>query len=103
MRPASLAAALLGVGVVAPVHVLAGTHEIWWNITYVEDVNPDGLFPRRVIGVNGTWPYVPPPASSSHASSSLALTHMRVDLLISFGWHGFDGEQTTDDRGERDG
>lgn len=37
---------------------LAGVNEQWWNVTYVEDVNPDGLFPRRVIGVNGTWPYV---------------------------------------------
>lgn len=35
---------------------LAGVQEYWWNITYVEDINPDGLFPRRVIGVNGTWP-----------------------------------------------
>ena len=38
--------------------VLAGVHEIWWNITWVENANPDGLHPRRVIGVNGTWPYV---------------------------------------------
>ena len=38
--------------------VLAGVQEIWWNITYVQDANPDGLFERRVIGVNGTWPYV---------------------------------------------
>lgn len=36
--------------------VLAGTKEIWWNITYVQDANPDGLFARQVIGVNGTWP-----------------------------------------------
>ena len=37
--------------------VLAGVKEIWWNITYVEGANPDGLFERRVIGVNNTWPY----------------------------------------------
>ena len=36
--------------------VLAAVREIWWNITYVENANPDGLFERRVIGVNGTWP-----------------------------------------------
>lgn len=30
--------------------------EKWWDITYVQDVNPDGLFSRRAIGVNGTWP-----------------------------------------------
>jgi iron transport multicopper oxidase len=34
----------------------AGVKEIWWNLTYVENANPDGLFERRVIGVNGTWP-----------------------------------------------
>lgn len=36
---------------------LAGVHELWWDITYVV-ANPDGLFERRVIGVNGTWPCV---------------------------------------------
>jgi iron transport multicopper oxidase len=35
---------------------LAGVKEIWWNLTYVENVNPDGLFERRAIGVNGSWP-----------------------------------------------
>ena len=34
----------------------AGVTELWWNITYVLDQNPDGLFPRRVIGVNNSWP-----------------------------------------------
>jgi len=37
---------------------LAGVAELWWNITYVDNVNPDGLYARRAIGVNGTWPYV---------------------------------------------
>lgn len=40
--------------------VLAGVKEIWWNITYVENANPDGLFERRVIGVNNAWPFVIP-------------------------------------------
>ncbi|KAI0684854.1 hypothetical protein BC835DRAFT_1421900 [Cytidiella melzeri] len=35
---------------------LAAVHEVWYNITYVENANPDGLAERRVIGVNGTWP-----------------------------------------------
>ncbi|KAH9000834.1 Fet3 protein [Lactarius hatsudake] len=55
----------------------AGVTEVWWNITYVEDANPDGLFDRRVIGVNGTWP--PPPHDVSandtlvvHALNSLS-------------------------------
>jgi iron transport multicopper oxidase len=57
--------------------VFAGVTEVWWNITYVEDANPDGLFDRRVIGVNGTWP--PPPLDVStndtlivHAFNSLS-------------------------------
>ena len=29
--------------------------EHWWDITYTT-ANPDGLYERRVIGVNGTWP-----------------------------------------------
>ena len=38
--------------------VVAGVQELWWNVTYVQNANPDGLFPRQVIGVNGTWPCV---------------------------------------------
>jgi iron transport multicopper oxidase len=38
--------------------VLAGVQEIWYNISYVQGVNPDGLAERRAIGINGTWPYV---------------------------------------------
>jgi iron transport multicopper oxidase len=35
---------------------IAGVQQVWWNVTYVQDVNPDGLFPRQVIGVNNSWP-----------------------------------------------
>lgn len=34
----------------------AAVVEQWWNVEWVDNVNPDGLQPRRVIGVNGTWP-----------------------------------------------
>ncbi|KAL6301418.1 Fet3 protein [Sparassis latifolia] len=54
--------------VVAP--VFAGVQEQWWNITYVHDVNPDGLYPRQVIGVNGTWPL---PAVNVNSSDSFIL------------------------------
>jgi len=30
--------------------------ELWWNVGYAL-ANPDGRHVRRVIGVNGTWPY----------------------------------------------
>lgn len=33
----------------------AATIEHWWNISYAT-ANPDQLFERRVIGVNGSWP-----------------------------------------------
>ncbi|KAK2465583.1 hypothetical protein APHAL10511_002475 [Amanita phalloides] len=56
----------------------AGVQEIWWNITYVENANPDGLYPRRVIGVNGTWPPPPLDVKSTdklivHAFNSLSM------------------------------
>lgn len=34
--------------------------EHYWNITYTQ-ANPDGLYERTVIGVNGTWPSVSHP------------------------------------------
>ena len=37
---------------------VAGVQELWWNVTYVQNADPDGLYPRRVIGVNNTWPCV---------------------------------------------
>ena len=27
-----------------------------WQVTQVQNANPDGAFPRTVIGVNGKWP-----------------------------------------------
>lgn len=56
MKSRYIAAALIPIYLATS--VLAGVKEIWWNITYVEDANPDGLFERRVVGVNNTWPYV---------------------------------------------
>nr|ANC28028.1 laccase [Polyporus umbellatus] len=56
--------------------VLAGVQEIWWNITYVQDANPDGLFSRRVVGINNTWPIPVVDVSANdslivHATNSL--------------------------------
>jgi len=42
--------------VVAAVPALAAIKDVFWDITYVDNVNPDALFERRAIGVNGTWP-----------------------------------------------
>ncbi|CED83488.1 Multicopper oxidases [Phaffia rhodozyma] len=54
MRTSFMAAA----AVAAMTTVQAALIEHWWDITYAE-ANPDQMYERRVIGVNGTWP--PPP------------------------------------------
>ncbi|KAG6821107.1 hypothetical protein H0H93_006446 [Arthromyces matolae] len=58
------------------VPALAAVQEIWWNLTYVDNANPDGLFERRVIGVNGTWP---PPPMDVHTNDTL-LVHVTNSL-----------------------
>lgn len=63
--------------------VVGAVHDVWWDITYVENVNPDGLFPRRAVGVNGTWP--PPPIEVS-TNDSLAV-HVRNALDKPTGLH----------------
>lgn len=35
--------------------VIAETHTFNWNVSYV-DANPDGIFPRRMMGINNQWP-----------------------------------------------
>ncbi|KAI0263015.1 Fet3 protein [Gloeopeniophorella convolvens] len=65
---------------------LAGVQEIWWNITYVENANPDGLFERRVIGVNGTWP--PPPIDISTEDSLVVHMTNGIDQPATLHHHG---------------
>lgn len=36
--------------------VKAALIEQWWIVEWVDNINPDGLQARRVIGVNGSWP-----------------------------------------------
>ncbi|KAH9948017.1 Fet3 protein [Amylocystis lapponica] len=60
--------------------------ESWWNISYVEGANPDGLFPRRVIGVNGTWP---PPSMSIHGDDDLIVhAYNSLDVPATLHHHG---------------
>lgn len=65
---------------------LAGVQELWWNVTYVENANPDGLFERRVIGVNGTWP--PPPIEVNNTDSLLVHVTNSIDTLATLHHHG---------------
>ncbi|KAF8838947.1 Fet3 protein [Paxillus ammoniavirescens] len=66
--------------------VLAGVHELWWNVTYVQNANPDGLFDRRVIGVNGSWP--PPPISVDTTDALLLHVTNGLDRPTSIHHHG---------------
>ncbi|TCD65750.1 ferroxidase fet3 [Steccherinum ochraceum] len=78
---------------------LAALKELWWNITYVEDANPDGLQPRRVVGVNGTWP--PPPMDINQDDLLIVHAHNSLDKAATLHHHGmffnstswFDGAQ----------
>ncbi|KAF9033926.1 ferroxidase [Hymenopellis radicata] len=79
-----MASSLLVLALFSP--VLAGVHEVWWNITYVDDVNPDGLFDRRVIGVNNTWP--PPPIEVSTNDSLRVHATNSLDALTTLHHHG---------------
>ena len=63
--------------------VLAGVKEVWWNITYVQNANPDGLAERRVIGVNNTWPYVFLFCSKSWPSALVTVTEVPWRLVVS--------------------
>ncbi|KZT07992.1 multicopper oxidase [Laetiporus sulphureus 93-53] len=72
--------------IAAAAPALAGIHEMWWNITYVEDINPDGLYPRRVIGVNGSWPL---PAYAVNSTDSLVVhAHNSLDQPATLHHHG---------------
>src|SRR6266540_1143075 len=66
--------------------VLAGTKEVWWNITYVENANPDSLFQRRVIGVNNTWPCVILSQLVIAKLNSYYLDHLRSRLSRLIDW-----------------
>ncbi|KAG6829746.1 hypothetical protein H0H92_003622 [Tricholoma furcatifolium] len=66
--------------------VIAGVQERWWNLTWVDNVNPDGLFPRRAIGVNGTWP--PPPMDVSTNDSLVVHVTNSLDAPSTLHHHG---------------
>ncbi|KAG8911893.1 ferroxidase fet3, partial [Tulasnella sp. 418] len=59
--------------------------EHWWNISYAE-ANPDGLFLRRVIGVNGTWP--PPPLEVNRGDTLLLHAYNGLDVPTALHHHG---------------
>ncbi|KAG7097676.1 hypothetical protein E1B28_005002 [Marasmius oreades] len=88
---------LLQISVLMAQGALAATvHEVWWNLTYVENVNPDGLAERRAIGVNGTWP--PPPVSVNATDDLVVHVYNSLDAPSSLHHHGmfFNGSSWMD-------
>ncbi|KAG9035834.1 ferroxidase fet3 [Tulasnella sp. JGI-2019a] len=79
-----LLSTLLASGVASS--AVAAVVERWWNITYGQ-ANPDGLFERRVITVNGTWP--PPPIEVNQGDTSvLHVTNGLGDVVTAIHHHG---------------
>jgi iron transport multicopper oxidase len=69
-----------------PLLVYSATLSLEWNITYTT-ANPDGLFERRVIGVNGNWP---PPAIELNFGDTLVLNvnNQLGDVVTGLHTHG---------------
>ncbi|KAI7854773.1 multicopper oxidase-domain-containing protein [Circinella umbellata] len=59
--------------------------EHWWDITYTT-ANPDGLYERRVIGVNGTWP--PPQVDVTVNDTLIIHAHNSLDEPTALHSHG---------------
>ncbi|KAI7866443.1 multicopper oxidase-domain-containing protein [Spinellus fusiger] len=56
-----------------------------WKITYVH-ANPDCLFPRQVVGVNGAWP--PPTIHASLNDTLVIHVHNTLDIPTALHSHG---------------
>ncbi|KZT28057.1 multicopper oxidase [Neolentinus lepideus HHB14362 ss-1] len=64
----------------------AAVHELWWNLTYVENAIPDGLKERRVVGVNGSWP--PPPIDVTTNDTLVVHALNSLDDVATLHHHG---------------
>ncbi|KAJ7158270.1 Cupredoxin [Mycena crocata] len=71
--------------------VFAAAHQVAWSIDYVLAVNPDGLFPRRVVGVNNKWP--PPPIEMADTDELQITATNHLDLPVSLNVHGMTWSQ----------
>jgi iron transport multicopper oxidase len=69
-----------------PTVVFSAIVTLDWNVTYVNNVNPDGQFFRRAIGVNGVWP---PPAINVTIGDTLVINvENQLDVPTSLHTHG---------------
>ncbi|OMH82176.1 Iron transport multicopper oxidase fio1 [Zancudomyces culisetae] len=71
--------------------VSSATIELNWDIGYV-NANPDGLFTRRVIGVNGKWPI--DPIIGSIGDRVIVHAHNSLDVKTSLHGHGLPFKNT---------
>ncbi|KAJ3269873.1 ferroxidase fet3 [Terramyces sp. JEL0728] len=62
--------------------------ELNWNIGYVENADPRGGFPRRVIGINGEWPIPPVIANQGDVLVIHATNNLQRDSPTSIHFHG---------------
>ncbi|KAL2914214.1 ferroxidase fet3 [Polyrhizophydium stewartii] len=76
--PALAATALLALAGPAAAAVV----ELTWSIGWVDNINPDGLAPRRVIGVNGKWPIDPIVATLGDTLVIHATNKLDVDTAL---------------------
>ena len=74
---------VLGV-LVYSVHVLAAVY--YWDVTWVNR-NPDGLYERPVIGINGQWP-LPAIRASVGEQITVHLTNQLGNETTSMHFHG---------------
>ncbi|KAJ3275539.1 hypothetical protein HDV01_000366 [Terramyces sp. JEL0728] len=68
--------------------VVAPTNEVVlnWNIGWVSNRNPDGLYPRDVIGINGQWPI--PPIYANIGDTLVINTVNSLNETSSIHFHG---------------
>ncbi|KAJ3554885.1 hypothetical protein NM688_g2878 [Phlebia brevispora] len=70
----------------------AAVQELWWNITYVQNANPDGLADRRAIGINGVWP---PPSIDITTNDTLVIHSVNLlDQVSTLHCHGLSFNST---------
>ncbi|KIW13476.1 hypothetical protein PV08_08664 [Exophiala spinifera] len=73
---------------------LSKTVEYWFNVTWVM-ANPDGLYERKVVGINNTWPL--PPIEVDKGDRLVVHTHNGLgDKDTSIHFHGMFQNGTTD-------
>jgi iron transport multicopper oxidase len=77
--------------------VFSATQSLEWDVAYTT-ANPDGLFERRVMGVNGQWP--PPPIELDYGDRLVlkvnnqlgdAVTGLHAHGLFQNGTNYYDG------------